>query len=216
MPLLIWRQKIALSQTACRTHVTTPCLGSLLIYTGMVLPGTRTCWLGPTLRPRHSTKSAAPSTRPTRSQCLWPSCRSVSARACFCFVLSLSLNVRKPRQASTVPADVTRGLGPASVTKWAPGPHCVTCVQRPSCKVTAGAGLPWTASNSSIFTRTRSSPPYVLSFWCCGVTMCQGNEDEIVPPKQSELMWQALKDKGLATTLMMYKVGLVAGKEEGR
>jgi hypothetical protein len=35
----------------------------------------------------------------------------------------------------------------------------------------------------------------------------QGDEDEIVPPEQSELMWKALKDKGLPTTLMMYKVG---------
>jgi hypothetical protein len=38
------------------------------------------------------------------------------------------------------------------------------------------------------------------------VTSCQGDEDEIVPPEQSELMWQAIKDKGLPTTLMMYKV----------
>jgi hypothetical protein len=38
-------------------------------------------------------------------------------------------------------------------------------------------------------------------------TNTQGDEDEIVPPEQSELMWQALKDKGLPTTLMMYKVG---------
>jgi dipeptidyl aminopeptidase/acylaminoacyl peptidase len=39
------------------------------------------------------------------------------------------------------------------------------------------------------------------------VAATQGDEDEIVPPEQSELMWQAIKAKGLPTTLMMYKVG---------
>jgi dipeptidyl aminopeptidase/acylaminoacyl peptidase len=34
----------------------------------------------------------------------------------------------------------------------------------------------------------------------------QGDEDEIVPPEQSVLMWEAIKAKGLPTTLMMYKV----------
>lgn len=40
------------------------------------------------------------------------------------------------------------------------------------------------------------------------VTQQQGDEDEIVPPSQSELMWRALRDKGLPTTLMMYKVSV--------
>eukprot|EP00878_Enallax_costatus_P005601 GHUV01005874.1.p1 GENE.GHUV01005874.1~~GHUV01005874.1.p1 ORF type:complete len:700 (+),score=125.31 GHUV01005874.1:43-2142(+) len=37
------------------------------------------------------------------------------------------------------------------------------------------------------------------------VAIFQGDEDEIVPPEQSEEMWRALKNKGLPTTLMMYK-----------
>lgn len=41
----------------------------------------------------------------------------------------------------------------------------------------------------------------------CHTRATQGDEDEIVPPEQSELMWQAIKAKGLPTTLMMYKVG---------
>jgi hypothetical protein len=36
--------------------------------------------------------------------------------------------------------------------------------------------------------------------------LLQGDEDKIVPPVQSEVMWEALKAKGLPTTLMMYKV----------
>lgn len=37
------------------------------------------------------------------------------------------------------------------------------------------------------------------------VALFQGDEDKIVPPEQSEAMWEALKAKGLPTTLMMYK-----------
>lgn len=36
--------------------------------------------------------------------------------------------------------------------------------------------------------------------------MVQGDEDKIVPPEQSLVMWEAVKAKGLPTTLMMYKV----------
>lgn len=34
----------------------------------------------------------------------------------------------------------------------------------------------------------------------------QGDEDKIVPPEQSLVLWEAVKAKGLPTTLMMYKV----------
>lgn len=34
----------------------------------------------------------------------------------------------------------------------------------------------------------------------------QGDEDKVVPPEQAEVMWQALKQQGIKTTLMMYKV----------
>eukprot|EP00775_Hariotina_reticulata_P008995 gene8995-9168_t len=37
------------------------------------------------------------------------------------------------------------------------------------------------------------------------VAIFQGDEDEIVPPEQAVVMWKALKEKGLPTTLMMYK-----------
>jgi hypothetical protein len=36
--------------------------------------------------------------------------------------------------------------------------------------------------------------------------LLKGDEDKIVPPEQAVVMWEALKDKGLPTTLMMYEV----------
>ena len=36
----------------------------------------------------------------------------------------------------------------------------------------------------------------------------QGDEDEVVPPNQAVEMFEALKGKGVATTLVMFKVGL--------
>ena len=35
----------------------------------------------------------------------------------------------------------------------------------------------------------------------------QGDEDEVVPPNQAVEMFEALKGKGVATTLVMFKVG---------
>eukprot|EP00882_Tetradesmus_deserticola_P021614 GHRQ01023397.1.p1 GENE.GHRQ01023397.1~~GHRQ01023397.1.p1 ORF type:complete len:507 (+),score=193.19 GHRQ01023397.1:451-1971(+) len=52
------------------------------------------------------------------------------------------------------------------------------------------------------------SPIYSADKISAPVALFQGDEDKIVPPEQSVAMWQALKAKGLPTTLMMYKVGL--------
>ena len=41
----------------------------------------------------------------------------------------------------------------------------------------------------------------MLCFWA------QGDEDEVVPPNQAVEMFEALKGKGVATTLVMFKVG---------
>ena len=39
----------------------------------------------------------------------------------------------------------------------------------------------------------------------CPVLLLQGDEDKVVPPNQAEMMFQVLKGKGLATTLVVYK-----------
>lgn len=39
----------------------------------------------------------------------------------------------------------------------------------------------------------------------CPVLLLQGDEDKVVPPNQAEMMFEVLKEKGLATTLVMYK-----------
>lgn len=42
--------------------------------------------------------------------------------------------------------------------------------------------------------------------WNCAVFRAQGDEDEVVPPNQAVEMFEALKGKGVATTLVMFKV----------